>query len=83
MRHPSEKFIRLELIAILIAALVGVFALIKGFLFIIILALYLIALSMFSGAIVEWQTHQTNRAGKHMLQAILLFIFTTYLISHL
>lgn len=83
MRHPYEKFIRLELLFIIVAVIVGIIALLKGFAFVIIIALYMIAFSMLSGAIVEWHTHQTNQAGKHFLQAILLFIFTTYMIFHL
>nr|GGG70927.1 hypothetical protein GCM10011398_13840 [Virgibacillus oceani] len=83
MRHPYEKFIRLELIAILVAVVIGLFALIKGFLLIVILALYMLAFSLASGAIVEWNMNQTNQAGKHFLQAILLFIFTTYMIFQL
>ncbi|MEN1967589.1 hypothetical protein WMZ97_05860 [Lentibacillus sp. N15] len=83
MRHPYEKFMKIELFAIIAAIIVGVFALIKGFVLVITLALYIIAFSMFSGAIVEWNTQQTQQAGKHMAQAALLFILTTYMIFHL
>ncbi|MEW9676354.1 hypothetical protein ABRT01_09265 [Lentibacillus sp. L22] len=83
MRHPYEKFMKMELFAIIGAIIVGIIALIKGFVLVVILALYMVSFSMFSGAIVEWNTRQTQQAGKHLLQAAMLFIFTTYMIFHL
>lgn len=83
MRHPYEKFIRLELIAVLLAILVGLFALFKGFILLVFITFYLIGCSIACAAIVEWYTHQTNQAGKHILQALLLIIFTTYMIFQL
>jgi hypothetical protein len=83
MRHPHEKFIRLELLAILLAVIIGIIALLKGFLLVMVLTLYLITFSMIFGALVEWNTRQTNQAGVHFLQAALLFVFTTYLLFHI
>ncbi|WP_404455980.1 hypothetical protein LG329_08580 [Virgibacillus necropolis] len=83
MRHPYEKFVRLELIILILAVLVGVLVLIKGFIFLAILLIYLIACGLCCEAMIEFHTHNQNKAFKHFLQALLLFVFTTYIIFHL
>lgn len=83
MRHPYEKFIRLELIAIAAAVIIGLIALLKGFVLVIMIAMYLLVFSLISGALVEWNINQAAQAGKHLAQAVLLFIFITYMIFHL
>lgn len=83
MQHPYEKFIRLELITIAVAVIIGLFALLKGFIFVVMFAMYLLVLSLISGALVELNVNQATQAIKHLAQAVLLFIFLTYMIFHL
>ncbi|PAV31414.1 hypothetical protein CIL05_01805 [Virgibacillus profundi] len=79
MRHPFEKFIRLELLSIVCVILFGLIALIQGYLLLIFLSLYLLAIGLLCNAMIEWYTHQSASAGKQVLRAIMIFLFTTYL----
>ena len=83
MRHPYEKFIRLELVIIAAAIIIGLTALLKGFILLVMFVMYLLAFSLISGAMAEWNINQATQAFKHFVQAILLFIFVTYMIFHL
>ncbi|GAB3048151.1 hypothetical protein [Virgibacillus ainsalahensis] len=83
MRHPYEKFMRIELIAIACVVLFGVIALIQGFLIFILLCFYLLALSIFCDAMILLYLHNPPQAGKQFLRAVMVFIFTTYLFFHL
>lgn len=83
MRHPYEKFVRLELITLILAIVAGIFVLIKGFIFLAIFVIYLIACGLFCEAMIELHTHNKNKAFKHSLQALLLLVFTTYIVFQL
>lgn len=80
MRHPYEKFIRIELIAILIAILIGVIVLIKGYLILVFVCLYLLVLSLLAEAMIAWSTHQKFQSGKQLVRAAIIFILATYMI---
>ncbi|ASK62032.1 hypothetical protein CFK37_07600 [Virgibacillus phasianinus] len=83
MRHPYEKFIRLELLTLILAVIAGIVVLIKGFIFLAIVLIYLIACALCCEAMIELHTHNRNKAFKHFIQVILLFVFTTYIVFHL
>lgn len=83
MRHPYEKFIRLELITLILAVLAGIVVLIKGFTFLAILLIYLIACGLCCEAMVEFHTHNKNKAFKHFVQAMLILVFMSYIVFHL
>lgn len=80
MRHPYEKFIRLELITIILVFILGIFAIIQSYILFIYLGLYLLVISLVFNALIEFHTYQTQEAMKHALRALLLFVFTTYLV---
>lgn len=80
MRHPYEKFIRIELVSIVSAILIGIIALIKGYLILIFICFYLLALSLLAEAMIEWSTHQKMQGGKQFVRAIVILILTTFLI---
>jgi uncharacterized membrane protein len=80
MRHPYEKYIRLELITIILVFVLGLFALIQSYILFIFLGLYLLVVSLILTALIEFHTYNTHEAIKHALRAILLFVFTTFLI---
>jgi len=80
MRHPYEKYIRLELITIILVFLLGIFAVIQSYIIFLFLGLYLLVVSLIFTALIEFYTYHTHNAIKHALRALLLFIFTTYLI---
>ena len=83
MRHPYEKFIHIEMMALLSVIIIGLIALIQGYLILIYLCLYLIALSLVCDALVHWYTNQTTHSVKQILRAILIFVITTYLLFSL
>lgn len=80
MRHPYEKFARIELISLVIVILFGLIALIQGFLVLIFLCLYLISLSLVCDALLNLYLRNPHQAGKQIIRAAMLFIFATYLI---
>ncbi|GAB3789239.1 hypothetical protein [Virgibacillus kimchii] len=80
MRHPYEKFIRLELITIILVFVLGLFAIIQTYIIFLFLGLYLLVISLILTALIEFHTYRTQEALKHASRALLLFIFTTYLI---
>lgn len=83
MRHPYEKFIRLELISLILALFAGIIVLIKGFIFLAIVLIYLIACGLCCEAMIELHTHNRNKAFKHFTQAMLIFVFMSYIVFHL
>ncbi|MFA1822447.1 hypothetical protein ACDX78_20170 [Virgibacillus oceani] len=80
MRHPYEKYIRLELITIILICLLGLFAIIQSYILFIFLGLYLLTVNLILTALIEFHTYRAHEAIKHVLRAIFLFVFTTYLI---
>ncbi|CDO05106.1 hypothetical protein BN988_03689 [Oceanobacillus picturae] len=83
MRHPLEKIIRIELLTIALALVIGLISIIQGYLFLTIASLYLVAISFSCSALLEWQSHQTAQGAKHALRAFLIFLIATYLLFQL
>jgi len=80
VRHPYEKYIRLEFITIVLVVILALFAIIQSYLLFIFLGLYLLAISYILTALIEFHTYRTQVAMKHALRAALLFVLATYLI---
>lgn len=80
LRHPFEKFIRIELVSIGAAVLLGIIGLTLGFLFLISVSLLLLSISLCCEALVDWQTNNTLHAGKQLLRATMAFLFAIYLL---
>lgn len=80
MRHPYEKFIRIELISIISAALIGIIAFIKGYMILIFLCFLLIVLSLLAEAITLWFTYQKIQGGKQLIRALVILVLTIYLV---
>lgn len=84
MRHPYEKIIRIELIALGISILTVIIALIQASVLFIILAIYFIIVSLACDAFAHSFT--TNRQLQSLKQAIragILFLLATALIFFL
>lgn len=79
MRHPYEKLIRLELITIVLAFVIGLFAIIQTYILLLFLGLFLLAISLILTALVEYHTYRTQEAVKHGIRALFLLLFTAYL----
>ncbi|MEC5424421.1 hypothetical protein QGM71_13050 [Virgibacillus sp. C22-A2] len=83
MRHPYEKFIRIELLSLASAILIGIIALAQGYTLLIFLCLYLLALSLACNALIELHRHEADQAGKQILRAIMLFILASFMLFQL
>ena len=83
MRHPHEKFIVTEIVSIVSAVFIGIIGFIKGYHFLIFIALYLIALSLFCDVFIKWSTHNKTQAIKQFTRAITILFITTYLLFKL
>lgn len=80
MKHPYEKFIRIELLTIGLAGLIGIVALVKGYLISVLICLYLITLSLLAEAMIALSTHQRVQGIKQLVRAAIIFILTSYLL---
>ncbi|MBY7144775.1 hypothetical protein KFZ56_17280 [Virgibacillus sp. NKC19-3] len=83
MRHPYEKFIRIELICITFVILVGVFAIFQSAALVILMCFFVLALSLCCDALIEYYSHRTVQAAKQLIRAIMIILFTTILFFQL
>ncbi|MBU5465223.1 hypothetical protein KQI49_00085 [Virgibacillus sp. MSJ-26] len=83
MRHPYERFIKIELISLILAIIIGLLAIIKANLIWLSLSLYLTAISLFCDSIVAQSTHLKVRRIKQLIRFVLLFFLATLLIFKL
>ncbi|WP_085993999.1 hypothetical protein [Oceanobacillus senegalensis] len=79
MRHPHERFALIEIVTLGIVVLFGVFALIKGYVFLLLFTFLLLSVSLCCDALIHLQTGNTPHAGKQFARALILVIFTIYL----
>lgn len=80
MRSPMEKFTLIEIISIGIGSILGLFAMIQGYLILLLLTFYLIAISLICEAFIFLHKRDTAHAGKQIVRAVCIFIFITYMI---
>ncbi|WP_212927153.1 hypothetical protein [Oceanobacillus sp. J11TS1] len=83
MRHPLEKWIRIEIISIIAGVFLGIFAWITGWMLFLFFACYLFVLSIISNAFILLNTRRASDALKQMVRAALLFLFLTSLFFYL
>ncbi|MBC5635588.1 MULTISPECIES: hypothetical protein [Ornithinibacillus] len=79
MRHPYNKFIQGELVAIGLAIVCGLIALIQGVFLLIVICLYLLAASLVFDGLIAMNMRNPNHGVKQMLRAAILFLLTTFL----
>lgn len=80
MRHPYEKFIRTELVTIILSIFVFVIALIKSYLILIYICFYLLVISLLAEAMIAWFTQQKERSVKQLIRGMIIFLLATYLL---
>lgn len=83
MRHPYEKFIRLELITLVLVVIIGLISVFQGILIIMLFSLYLLAISIFCEALIAMNTHNTAEGAKQFVKAAMLMLVTTILLFQL
>ena len=81
MRHPYDKIMRLEMIALGLSIVTGILALIQASLLFIILCFYFSVLSLACDAFSHLYTsHRQVQGLKQAIRAAILFIVSTALI---
>lgn len=83
MRHPYEKFIRLELITLTFVVIVGLIAIFKGYLIIILFSLFMLAISILCEALIAINTYHTSEGVKQFIKAVMLLLLTAVLLFQL
>lgn len=80
MKHPHEKFIRIELLSIALALIIFIFSVIKGYLLFAIFSLLLIAVSLLSESMILLATHQKAQALKQGARAAIILLLAIYVL---
>lgn len=80
MRHPAEKFILIELIALALVTILGIIALIQGSLVLIFICLFFIIVSLLIDALVHFQNQNVPHSAKQVVRALFIFLFLIYFI---
>lgn len=81
LRHPHEKIIRIELIAIGLSFFIGLIALIQASIFFLIIAFYFIVISLVCDAFSHsYTSNRQLQSIKQAIRASILFILATGLI---
>ncbi|MUK89602.1 hypothetical protein GMD78_14635 [Ornithinibacillus sp. L9] len=83
MRHPYEKFIIAELATIGLAIILAIIAFIQGLLILIVLSLYLIAVSLVCDGLIALNTFKQTHATKQFVRAVAVFLLATFFMIYL
>ncbi|WP_174614978.1 hypothetical protein [Virgibacillus ihumii] len=83
MRHPYEKFIRLELLTLAAAMIIGLIAIFQGYLLIIFLCIFLLAVSLVFEGLIAMNTFHTTAGLKQFAKAAMLLLLTIVLFFQL
>ncbi|WP_164667535.1 hypothetical protein [Virgibacillus doumboii] len=83
MRHPYEKFIRLELLTLGLVVVTGLIAIFQGYLIIMFFSLYLLSISIFCEALIALNTPHSTEGVKQFAKAVMLLLITTVLLFQL
>ncbi|GGJ82989.1 hypothetical protein GCM10007063_01850 [Lentibacillus kapialis] len=80
MRNPYDKYIRMELLTLTLAVVIGLIAIVQGYVIIMLLCVYLLAFSILCEGFLFLNTNhsadgikQVAKAGMLMLLATILF----------
>ncbi|WP_163969458.1 hypothetical protein [Oceanobacillus halotolerans] len=83
MRHPFEKYFQIELASLALLIVSGIIALLQGIPSLMLAALLMLAVSLFSEAAIYYYTHDNQQAIKQIAKAIMLFLITAGLFFYL
>lgn len=83
MKHPYEKFIKINLFSLFLAVFIGGLAFIKGYIVLVLISLYFLVISMAFEAIILHVTFRKKESMLMALRVVLLFLVATYLFIQL
>ncbi|HLR62854.1 MAG TPA: hypothetical protein VK097_10475 [Lentibacillus sp.] len=79
MRNQYEKYIRVELLTLALAVVIGLIAIVQGFVIIMLLCVYLLAFSIFCEGFLFLNTNRPADAIKQIAKAGMLMLLATIL----
>ncbi|QKY70524.1 hypothetical protein [Lentibacillus sp. CBA3610] len=79
MRNPYEKYIRMELLTLALAVVIGLIAILQGYVVIILLSMYLLAFSIFCEGFLQLNTNRGMDGIKQFVKAGMLMLLATIL----
>lgn len=79
MRNQYEKYIRVELLTFALAVVIGLIAIVQGFVIIMLLCVYLLAFSIFCEGFLFLNTNRPADAIKQIAKAGMLMLLATIL----
>ncbi len=80
MRHPYNKFIRGELVAIVLAILFGLIALIQGVFLLIVICLFLVAASLIFDGLIAINMRNQAHGIKQIMRSVLILMLALFLL---
>lgn len=83
MKHPYEKFLQIEIIALATAIVISLFSIVQGYRVLPVFTFYFIFISLFFDALFSWITYQKTHAIKQFVRSVLVLILTTYIMLNI
>ncbi|SDK16313.1 hypothetical protein [Sediminibacillus albus] len=79
MKHPYKKFFQLQLLMMIFTLLLGIVAMVKGSLLLIVTALFCLAFSFIFEGLAEYKKQHTFQFAQQMTRAVVIILFVSYL----
>ncbi|MBO1002094.1 hypothetical protein ACFSKI_05805 [Pseudogracilibacillus auburnensis] len=79
MHHQRDKYNQISIVSLLLAFLIGLFAMIKSYQLIILFSLYLLTLSIVTEALLLNMSLRKTESIKQLIRGLILFILISYL----
>lgn len=83
MRNPYENYIRMELLSLALAVVIGLIAIVQGYVMIMLFCLYLLAFSILSEGTFYLNTNKTPEGIKQFVRAGMLLVLATVLFFYI
>ncbi|HLS08626.1 hypothetical protein [Lentibacillus sp.] len=79
MHNPYEKYIRMELLSLAFAVIIGVIAVVQGYVIIMLFCVYLLAFSIVCEGFLHLNSNHTADGFKQFVKAGMLMLLATIL----
>ncbi|GGM32943.1 hypothetical protein GCM10011351_18780 [Paraliobacillus quinghaiensis] len=79
MKHPFEKLLQLQFLAILLAIIFGVFTILSGNLFLAFFTCLLVTADLLFEGLIELRKQNPAQFARHFFRVIMIIIFVSYL----
>ena len=79
MKHPFEKLLQLQFLALLLAIIFGVFTLLLGNIFLAFFTCLLVTADLLVDGLIEWKKQNPAQFVHHFFRVIMIIVFVSYL----